>query len=158
MSTCHRRKAGRKRCRVGMMSLATSRDITRHHAAPCDRERKRVGSGWRKTSFIRRRCGRETRWRVQKRKAGGSRKWKRKTSRCRKRKGFPLHDPLSPLASRVPSQAMSSARSSPAKTLTFKLPALTQSPAKPGSLIPSVISSSACAQMDVQHEIGMLYG
>jgi len=32
VSTCHRRKAGRKRCRVGMMSLATSCDITRHHA------------------------------------------------------------------------------------------------------------------------------
>ena len=24
-------------------------DIMRHHATPCDRERKRVGSGWRKT-------------------------------------------------------------------------------------------------------------
>jgi len=35
VSTCHRRKAGQKRCRVGTMSLATS----------CDRERKRVGSG-----------------------------------------------------------------------------------------------------------------
>ena len=32
MSTCHRRKAGRKTCRVGTMSLATSCDITRHHA------------------------------------------------------------------------------------------------------------------------------
>jgi len=32
MSTCHRRKAGRKRCRVGTMSLATSCDITQHHA------------------------------------------------------------------------------------------------------------------------------
>jgi len=32
VSTCHRRKAGRKRCRVGTMSLATSCDITRHHA------------------------------------------------------------------------------------------------------------------------------
>ena len=67
------RRVGRDvgmRCRVGTMSLATS----------CDRERKRVGSGWRKTSFVRRRCGRETGWRERKRKAGGSRKWK----------GFPL--------------------------------------------------------------------
>jgi len=29
---CHKRKTGRKRCRVGTMSLATSCDITRHHA------------------------------------------------------------------------------------------------------------------------------
>ena len=65
-------------------------DIMRHHATPCDRERKRVGSGWRKTSFVRRRCGRGTRWRERKRKAGGSRKRKRKTSGHRKRKGFPL--------------------------------------------------------------------
>ena len=63
----------------------------RHHTTSCDRERKRVGSGWRKTSFVRRRCGRETRWRERKRKAGGSRKRERKTSGCRKRKGFPLH-------------------------------------------------------------------
>jgi len=48
--------------------------------------------GWRKTSFIRRRCGRETRWRERKRKAGGSRKRKRKTSGRRKRKGFPLQE------------------------------------------------------------------
>ena len=88
MSTCHRRKAGRKRCRVGTMSLATSCDIMRHHATSCDRERKQVGSGWRKMSFDRRRCGRETRWRE--RKAGGSRKRKRKTGDCRKRRGFPL--------------------------------------------------------------------
>jgi len=66
-------------------------DIMRHHATPCDRERKRVGSGWCKTSFVRRRCGRGTRWRERKRKAGGSRKRKRKTSGHRKRKGFPLH-------------------------------------------------------------------
>ena len=104
MSTCHRRKAGRKRCRVGTMSLATSCDITRHHV---------IGSGWRKMSFDRRRCGRETRWREWERKAGGSRKWKRKTGGSRKwkrktggrrkwkrktggrrkRKGFPLHLP-----------------------------------------------------------------
>ena len=32
MSSCHRRKAGRKRCRVGTVSLAASYDITRHHA------------------------------------------------------------------------------------------------------------------------------
>ena len=67
------------RCRVGTMSLATS----------CDREQKRVGSGWRKTSFVRRRCGRETRWRERKRK--------RKTSGCRKRKGFPLQYYVQPL-------------------------------------------------------------
>jgi len=30
--SCHRRKAGRKGCWVGTMSLATSYDITRHHA------------------------------------------------------------------------------------------------------------------------------
>ena len=83
MSTCHRRKAGRKRCRVGTMSLATSCDITRHHAIG-------RGSGWRKTSFVRRRCRRETRWRERKRKAGGSRKRKWKTGGCWKRKGFPL--------------------------------------------------------------------
>ena len=35
-------------------------------------------------SFDRRCCGRETRWREQKRKTGGS----------RKRKGFPLHRPM----------------------------------------------------------------
>jgi len=57
-------------------------DIMRHHATPCDRERKRVESGWRKTSFVRRRCGRGRRWRERKRK--------RKTSGHRKRKGFPL--------------------------------------------------------------------
>jgi len=94
VSTCHRRKAGRKRCRVGTMSLATS-------STSCDRERKRVGSGWRKTSFVRRRCGRETRWRERKRKAGGSRKRKRKTSGCWKRKGFPLHMPLDSEAAAV---------------------------------------------------------
>jgi len=65
-------------------------DIMRHHATSCDRERKRVGSGWRKTSFVRRRCGRETRWWERKRKAGASRKRKRKTSGRRKRRGFPL--------------------------------------------------------------------
>jgi len=32
VSSCHRRKAGWKRCRVGTMSLATSCDIMRHHA------------------------------------------------------------------------------------------------------------------------------
>jgi len=69
------------RCRVRMMSLATS----------CGREQKRVGSGWRKMSFDRRRCGRETRWRERERKAGGSRKQKRKTGGRRKHKGFPLH-------------------------------------------------------------------
>jgi len=72
VSTCHRRKAGWKRCRVGTMSLATSCDITRHHA---------IGSRWRKMSFDRRRCGRETRWR----------EWERNTGGSRKRKGFPLH-------------------------------------------------------------------
>ena len=87
MSTCHRRKAGRKRCWVGTMSLATSCDITRHHATSCDRERKGVGSGWRKMSFDRRRCGRETRWREW------ERKWKRKAGGSRKHKGFPLHHP-----------------------------------------------------------------
>jgi len=55
------------------MSLATSCDITRHHA---------IGSGWRKMSFDRRRCGREPRWRERERK--------RKTGGSRKRKGFPL--------------------------------------------------------------------
>jgi len=65
-------------------------DIIRHHATPCDREQKQVGSGWHKTSFVRRRCRRETRWREWKRKAGRSRKRKRKTSGRRKRKGFPL--------------------------------------------------------------------
>ena len=54
----------------------------RHHATSCDREWKRVGSGWRKTSFVRRRCRRETRWRER----------KRKTSGRQKRKGFPLHE------------------------------------------------------------------
>ena len=44
--------------RVGTMSLVTSCDITRHHA---------IGSGWRKMSFDRRRCGREPRWREWKR-------------------------------------------------------------------------------------------
>ena len=63
-------------------------DIMRHHATSCDRERKRVESGWRKMSFDRRRCRREMRWRE--RKAGGSRKRKRKTGDRRKRKGFPL--------------------------------------------------------------------
>ena len=63
-------------------------DIMQHHATSCDREQKRVGSGWRKMSFDRRRCGREMRW--QERKAGGSRKRKRKTGDRRKRKGFPL--------------------------------------------------------------------
>jgi len=63
-------------------------DIMRHHATSRDREWKRVGSGWRKMSFDRRRCGRETRWRE--RKAGGSRKRKWKTGDRRKRKGFPL--------------------------------------------------------------------
>ena len=62
----------------------------RHHTTSCNRERKRIGSGWRKTSFVRRRCGRETRWQERKRKAGGSRKRKRKASGRRKRKGFPL--------------------------------------------------------------------
>jgi len=38
-------------------------DIMRHHVTSCDRERKRVGSGWHKMSFDRRRCRRETRWR-----------------------------------------------------------------------------------------------
>jgi len=66
-------------------------DIMRHHATSCDRERKQVGSRWRKMSFDRRRCGRETRWRE--RKAGGSRKRKRKTDDRRKCKGFPLHLP-----------------------------------------------------------------
>ena len=100
MSTCHRRKAGRKRCRDEMSGQDNeSCDIMRHHATSCDRERKRVGSGWRKTSFVRRRCGRETRWRERKRKAGGSRKRKRKTSGCQKRKGFPLQ--LGPLPFRV---------------------------------------------------------
>jgi len=81
VSTCHRRKAGRKRCqvgtrcRVGTMSLATS----------CNRERKGVGSGWRKMSFDRRRCGRETGWRER------EQKWKRKAGGSRKHKGFPLH-------------------------------------------------------------------
>ena len=65
-------------------------DNMRHHATSCDRERKGVGSGWRKMSFDRRRCGRETRWREQEWKAGGSRKRKRKTGGHRKRKGFPL--------------------------------------------------------------------
>jgi len=65
-------------------------DIMRHHVTSCDRERKRVGSGWRKTTFLQRRCGRETRWWERKRKAGGSRKRKRKTGGRRKRKGFPL--------------------------------------------------------------------
>ena len=53
-------------------------NIMQHHATSYDRERKGVGSGWRKMSFDRRRCGREMRW--QERKAGGS----------RKHKGFPL--------------------------------------------------------------------
>jgi len=65
-------------------------DIMRHHATSCDREQKRVGSGWRKMSFDRRRCGRETRWREWEWKAGGSWKWKRKTGGRRKCKGFPL--------------------------------------------------------------------
>jgi len=65
-------------------------DIMRHHATSCDRERKRVGSGWRKMSFDRRCCGREMRWQERERKAGGSRKRKRKTGGHRKRKGFPL--------------------------------------------------------------------
>ena len=60
-------------------------DIMQHHATPCDQERKRVGSGWRKTSFVRRHCGRGTRWRERERKAGGR----------RKRKGFPLQYLLS---------------------------------------------------------------
>jgi len=69
-------------------------DIMRHHATSCDRERKGVGSGWRKMSFDRRRCRRETRWREQERKAGGSRKRKRKTGGRRKHKGFPLQSHL----------------------------------------------------------------
>ena len=73
-------------------------DIMRHHATPCDWERKRVGSGWRKTSFVRRRCGRGTRWRERERKAGGSRKRKQKTSGRRKRKGFPLQSVLNQAA------------------------------------------------------------
>ena len=96
MSTCHRRKAGRKRCRVGtrchLRHHATSRDIMRS-GAEVGRERKRVGSGWRKMSFDRRRCGRETRWRERKRK--------RKTGDCRKRKGFPLQHPLPSLTQNV---------------------------------------------------------
>jgi len=60
-------------------------DIMRHHATSCDRERKWIGSGWRKMSFDRRRCGRETRWREQ------ERKWKRKAGGSRRHKGFPLH-------------------------------------------------------------------
>jgi len=68
-------------------------DIMRHHATSCDRERKRVGSGWHKMSFDRKRCGRETRWRERKRRTDRSRKQKRKTGRSRKRKGFPLHPP-----------------------------------------------------------------
>jgi len=65
-------------------------NIMRHHATSCDQERKRVGSGWRKMSFDRRRCGRETRWRERERKAGRSWKRKQKTGGRRKRKGFPL--------------------------------------------------------------------
>jgi len=61
--------------------------------AEAGQKRKQVGSGWRKTSFIRRHCGRETRWRERKRKAGGSQKRKRKTGGRRKRKGFPLQQP-----------------------------------------------------------------
>ena len=62
-------------------------DIMRHHATStsCDQERKRVRSRWRKMSFDRRRCGRETRRWERERKAGGS----------RKRKGFPLQKPSS---------------------------------------------------------------
>jgi len=71
--------------------------IMRHHATSCDRERKRVGSGWHKMSFDQRRCGRETRWRERKRRTDrsrkGKRKGKRKTGGSRKRKGFPLQSP-----------------------------------------------------------------
>jgi len=80
-------------------------DIMRHHATSCDRERRRVGSGWHKMSFDRRRCGRETRWRERKRRTDRSRKRKRKTGGSRKRKGFPLqslyfgYTPLIPLPS-----------------------------------------------------------
>jgi len=73
--------------------VGSGRWVLRYHATSRDWERKRVGSGWRKTSFVRRRCRRETRWRERKRKAGGSRKWKQKTSGRRKRKGFPLQQP-----------------------------------------------------------------
>ena len=53
MSSCHRRKAGRKRCRVGTMSLATSCDITRsgaggircHSTEGVAEERRGGGSG-----------------------------------------------------------------------------------------------------------------
>jgi len=68
-------------------------DIMRHHVTSCDREWKGVGSGWRKMSFDRRRCGRETRWQERERKAGGHQKRKRKTGGRRKRKGFPLQYP-----------------------------------------------------------------
>jgi len=44
-------------------------------------------------SFDRRRCGRERRWRERERKAGGSRKWKRKTGGRWEHKGFPLQLP-----------------------------------------------------------------
>jgi len=89
VSTCHTRKAGRKRCWDEISGRDDeSCDIMRHHATSCDRERKRVGSGWRKTSFDRRHCGRETRWRERKRRTDRSRK--RKTGGSRKRKGFPL--------------------------------------------------------------------
>jgi len=104
---CHRQKAGRKRCRVGTMSLATSRDIMRSGAEG--------DSGWRKTSFDRRRCGRETRWQERKRrtdgsqkrkrKTGGNQKRKRKTGGSRKRKGFPLQGALTMLS---PAQATTS--------------------------------------------------
>jgi len=72
-------------------------DIVRHHATSCDQERKGVGSGWRKTSFDRRRCRRETRWQEQKRRTDGSRKRKRKMGGSRKRKGFPLQPAVPPV-------------------------------------------------------------
>jgi len=81
MSTCHRRKAGRKRCRVGMMSLATSCDITRHHA---------IGSGSGSGAGGVRRHS--TEGVAEEGRGGGSRKRKRKTSGRRKRKGFPLQN------------------------------------------------------------------
>jgi len=92
---CHRRKAGRKRCRVGMMSLATSCDITRHHA---------IGSGSRSgAGGVRRHSSEGV---AEEGRGGGSRKRKRKTSGRRKRKGFPLQLPWSisvPSSSTIPS-------------------------------------------------------
>ena len=84
--SCQRVLDGR---RVGR-DVGSGRRVMRHHATSCDRERKRVGSGWHKMSFDRRHCGRETRWQERERKAGGSRKRKRKTGGRQKRKGFPL--------------------------------------------------------------------